>query len=198
MDNATAKKIYAKYHRVADEAMHVGPPLDLSFKNANSLDELLNRRVHAHRTGKRPDKSCGNRYLTSTLWLSNNLFASTAKLEDLANNFLEKPLDLRWLDLSYNRIHNLDDDLVKFKSLKILYLHGNAINDMKSIVKLRYLPNLRSLTLYGNPIEKSPCYRRYVVAILPHISNLDFSPVIDTEKKRALPTGFHKTIRPAL
>jgi Leucine-rich repeat (LRR) protein len=128
------------------------------------------------------------------MWLSNNALTTLNKLDDLASNFLEKPNDLRWLDLAYNKIGNVDDDLLKFKNLTILYLHGNEICDIKCILKLRDLRNLRTLTLHGNPIERMPSYRRYVIAILPQISNLDFSSVIDTEKKRALPAGFFKTI----
>ena len=129
------------------------------------------------------------------MWLSNNSLSSLVNLECLAKTFLNTPAELRWLDLSYNKLSELDEELFRFKNLKILYLHGNKIADMKTIVKLRKLTCLRSLTLHGNPIEQTPSYRRYVVAILPQISNLDFSPVIDTERRRALPTGFFKTIQ---
>ncbi|XP_058807068.1 leucine-rich repeat-containing protein 51-like [Phymastichus coffea] len=183
------------YHREEDEEMHASPPLDLSFKNARTINDLLNRAVQSTRVGKLPDLSVNERYLTSSLWLSNNVFSSCAGLDNLAKHFLEDPTELRWLDLAYNRIGDLDDELLKFKNLTILYLHGNLLSDMKSIVKLRSLTNLRNLTLHGNPIEQMPAYRRYIVAILPWITNLDFSPVIDTEKKRALPTGFHKTVQ---
>lgn len=143
---------------------------------------------------KLPEQTASQRYLTSSLWLSNNSFVSIAKIEDLAENFLESPADLRWLDLSYNKLRDIDDDIIKFSNLKILYLHGNEIADIKSLLKLRKLCYLRSLTLHGNPIERMKDYRRYVIAILPQISNLDFSPVIYTEKKKALPTGFYKII----
>lgn len=151
--------------------------------------------MHSTRIGKLPELSLNDRYLTSSLWLSNNNFASLSGLDDLTKRFLEDPAELRWLDVAYNRVGDVDDELLKYKNLKILYLHGNLISDMKSIVKLRALVNLRTLTLHGNPIEQMPDYRRYIVAILPWITNLDFSPVIDAEKKRALPTGFRKTVQ---
>lgn len=132
--------------------------------------------------------------MTSSLWLCNNAFVSVAKLEDVAENFLESPVDLRWLDLSYNKLRDVEDVLVKFTNLTILYLHGNEISDIRSLIKLRSLCYLRSLTLHGNPVEQMKDYRRYVIAILPQISNLDFSPIIYTERKKALPTGFYKVI----
>ncbi|XP_011502064.1 PREDICTED: leucine-rich repeat-containing protein 51-like [Ceratosolen solmsi marchali] len=182
------------YHREENELMHAGPPLDLSFKNASTCDELVNRSIQSNRIRKLPEKTENNRFLTSSMWLSNNSLTTLSRLGDLANKFLEKPSDLRWLDLAYNKICGVDEDLLKFQNLTILYLHGNEICDIKCILKLRDLRNLRTLTLHGNPIERMPSYRRYVIAILPQISNLDFSSVIDTEKKRALPAGFFKTI----
>lgn len=154
--------------------------------------ELVKHNVQSSRVGRLPNKSSNHLYLTSSLWLSNNSLTSIQQLEDLAKTFLESPNDLRWLDLAYNRIRDLDDELFKFKKLTILYLHGNDISDMRTVSKLRVLSNLKTLTLHGNPIEQTKSYRRYVIAILPQISNLDFSPVIEAERKRALPTGFHK------
>ncbi|CAB0034874.1 unnamed protein product [Trichogramma brassicae] len=157
-----------------------------------SLPRTLELRIS--RTGRLPGKGLHNRYLTSSIWLSNNCFKSVCCLHELANRYLENPRELRWLDLSYNRIEDIDDDLLKIQSLSILYLHGNRVENMKSIVKLRQLKSLRTLTLHGNPIERKPDYRQYIVAILPQIQNLDFSPVIDYERRRALPPGFYKMV----
>lgn len=33
-----AKKLSSDYRREESEVMHAGPPLDLSFKNANTID----------------------------------------------------------------------------------------------------------------------------------------------------------------
>ena len=151
--------------------------------------------MQSSRVGRLPQRSRKGRFLTSSLWLSNNSLPSTTRLGDLTLRFLERPAELRWLDLAYNRLRTVDDEILGYERLTILYLHGNDIADMRSIVKLRTLKKLRSLTLHGNPIERMPSYRRYVLAILPQLTCLDFSPIIDAERRRALPVGFHKTIQ---
>ena len=45
--------------------------------------------------------------------------------------------------------------LCDFRSLKFLYLHGNAITDVLEAEKLGGLPRLIKLTLHGNPMENT-------------------------------------------
>lgn len=144
--------------------------------------------------GKLPTRTNRNRFLTSSLWLSNNALKSLDNLEQLVDSTLERPKDLKWLDLSYNQLTDISNNLLNYHNLTILYLHGNNISNMNVLLPLRKLTNLKSLTLHGNPIERMSEYRRYIAAILPQISNLDFSPILDCERRRALPTGFYKTI----
>lgn len=101
---------------------------------------------------------------------------------------------LSWLDLSFNEILDIGEEFGEFSNLKILYLHGNKISNINNVLKLRKLTKLRTLTLHGNPIELLSNYRSYIVIILPKLMNLDFSPIITLERKKALPTGFFKTI----
>ena len=159
---------------------------------------MENEIIYPFRLGKYPNKSSSNRFLTSSIWLGNNSLTSTKNLDELVEKKLENnngSSSLLWLDLSYNKLTDIGDEILKFQNLTILYLHGNNILDVNKLLKLRYLKNLRSLTIHGNPVEKMPNYRRYIVAILPQISNLDFSPILEYEKKRALPTGFYKIIK---
>lgn len=67
----------------------------------------------------------------------------------------------------------------------MIYLHANAIADIGQVDKLRGLSKLRSLTLHGNPLEETPNYRFYVIAHLPSLRSLDFSPVTPVERDRA-------------
>lgn len=150
------------------------------------------------RTGKAPTRTFKDRYVTSTLWLSNNLLSSMEDLQQLVDITLDKPEYLSWLDLSFNEISEIGEDIEKFPNLKILYLHGNKISNIADTLRLRKLQSLRSLTLHGNPIEDIPCYRDYIVHILPQLLVLDFSPVIAAEKKKPLPTGFSKMIHPGI
>jgi Leucine-rich repeat (LRR) protein len=157
--------------------------------------ELMEKRPQIIRTGKTPRRTFKDRYVTSTLWLGNNLLTSTEGLEHLANRVLERPDYLSWLDLSFNEIREITEEIGKFTNIKILYLHGNKISSITDILKLQKLKNLRSLTLHGNPIEDIPCYRNYIIHLLPQLLALDFSQVIAGEKKRALPVGFFKMIQ---
>jgi len=162
------------------------------------LTELMEKRAQIIRTGKAPVRTFKDRYMTSTLWLSNNLLSSMEGLQRLVDKVLNDPIYLSWLDLSFNEISEIGEDIEKFINLKILYLHGNKISNIADTLRLRKLQNLRSLTLHGNPIEDVPCYRGYIIHLLPQLLVLDFSPVIAAEKKKALPTGFFKMIQPRI
>lgn len=116
-------------------------------------------------------------------------------LQHLVNRVLDDPTHLSWLDLSFNEICEIGKDIEQFPNLKILYLHGNKISNIADVLRLKKLSNLRSLTLHGNPVEDIPCYRGYVVHLLPQLLVFDFSSVIAAEKKKALPVGFAKMIR---
>ncbi|KAL6261373.1 hypothetical protein P5V15_006469 [Pogonomyrmex californicus] len=183
------------YKRNERQEMLVAPPLDLSFKKATTMDELMEKRAQIIRTRKAPVRTFKDRYVTSTLWLSNNLLKSMDGLQRLVDRILDDPEYLSWLDLSFNEISEIGEEIKKFSNLKILYLHGNKIANIADTLKLTKLQNLRSLTLHGNPIEDIPCYRGYIVHLLPQLLVLDFSPVISAEKKKALPIGFFKMIQ---
>lgn len=157
--------------------------------------ELLEKHVQVIRTGKAPVRTFKDRYVTSTMWLSNNQLRSMEGFQDLVDRFLENPAYLSWLDLSFNEISEIGEDIENFTNLKILYLHGNKISNIANILKLKKLKNLRSLTLHGNPIENVPCYRGYIVHLFPQLQVLDFSPVIAAERKKALPVGFFKIMQ---
>jgi len=45
----------------------------------------------------------------------------------MALDVVEFPEDIAWLDLSFNDINGINDDILQFQSLKMLYLHGNKI-----------------------------------------------------------------------
>jgi len=45
----------------------------------------------------------------------------------MALEVVEFPEDIAWLDLSFNGITSISDDILHFQALKMLYLHGNKI-----------------------------------------------------------------------
>ncbi|PBC26952.1 leucine-rich repeat-containing protein 51-like [Apis cerana] len=188
------EKPYSDYKRTERQEMLIAAPLDLSFKRATTMNELANKRPQSVRTGKIPLRTSADRFVTCSLWLSNNLLTSMDGFESLAQKVLDDPEHLSWVDLSFNKIKEIGDDIVKFPNIKIFYLHGNNISNINDIVKLQKLQTLRSLTLHGNPIENLPYYRGYIVHTLPQLTALDFSAVLSTERKKAAPAGFYKVI----
>ena len=59
--------------------------------------------------------------------LANNNLADTTGLYKMALDVVEFPEDIAWLDLSFNEIGAVSNDILEFPALKMLYLHGNKI-----------------------------------------------------------------------
>ncbi|KAM9204313.1 leucine-rich repeat-containing protein 51 [Mergus octosetaceus] len=146
------------------------PPLDFSFQPLQSLDDL-------HPAGS-PSPSRGLRLAYEGL---GELWGLPPTLQRL----LAAPTQLRWLDLSFNRLTAIDPVLGTMEGLQSLSLHGNAVSRLDEVDKLRALRRLRRLTLHGNPMEEEQGYRRYVLALLPWLRRLDFSAVTRQERSEA-------------
>ena len=78
------------------------------------------------------------------------------------NELFDYPEELAFLDLSFNRLTSIDDVILQYPKLTVLYLHQNKITDLHEVSKLAKLTNLRSLTLNGNPIEEKLRVSNYV------------------------------------
>jgi len=165
------------------------PPADFSFRKLKTLDAFEGVRPRSLRVRKEITKGPQGKLLTHSLWLNNNSIISMQFLYTFAEALLEVPEKIQWIDLSFNNIESIHEDVLQFPELKILYLHGNCINDLSDIVKLKSLPQLRSLTLHGSPIETVPFYRRHIIYQLPHLRNLDFISVTPSELKAPPPPG---------
>ncbi|KAF4519379.1 hypothetical protein B566_EDAN008687, partial [Ephemera danica] len=159
-----------------------GPPVDLSFFDAGpSMEELIDRKP---RRGLHPYlRSTNGRYHCSALRINNNRFTTTRMLPALCSQFLEHPEALAWLDLSCNLLRETPHELVLLPGLRLLYLHGNRLSELKPLLNvLATLPDLFGLTLHGNPL---PEYRDEVLTHLPRIRALDFVNVTNTDRHRA-------------
>ncbi|XP_019876292.1 leucine-rich repeat-containing protein 51 isoform X2 [Aethina tumida] len=161
-------------------------PLDLTFRNYRRIEDVGVEGVRSTRVLGTPKKAENDKYLTRSIWLNNNRIKSLGGFDVLIDALLVHPQQLMWVDLSFNYIRTIDEVLLKFPKLKILYLHGNCITDLDEIFKLRELKELRTITLQGNPISNLPKYRNYVISSLPQIFNLDFTPVLKTDKMMPL------------
>lgn len=90
---------------------------------------------------------------------------------------------ISWLDLSFNRIDKLDDLLFStFPNVTTLYLQANQITKLAELKKLAGFPKIRSLALYGNPVEEHKHYRNFVLFTCKHLKNFDMSPVTQSER----------------
>lgn len=131
-------------------------PLDYSFRELVSLETLfeveprsgrrkarLEEDFHAHTTE-------GMRKLTGTeatvsggtsapmppsgalppvcaIRLSNNYLSNLDGFMESLRDVLDEPEELRWIDLSFNQLTDIDVVLSYFPHVRTLYLHGNAI-----------------------------------------------------------------------
>ncbi|CAG9829656.1 unnamed protein product [Diabrotica balteata] len=181
-----------------DSILRAGKPADFSFRKLTHIDvprflETVGLEgARFTRVAGVPERAESKKFLTRSIWLNNNQLRNITNMDTLAEAVLEYPAQLGWIDFSYNRITEIDECITKFKDLKIVYFHGNCISELDEIKKLKSLINLRSVTFHGNPIANHPQYRSFVIAILPQLANLDFTPIIPNEKKFVQPVDLMK------
>ncbi|TGZ70535.1 hypothetical protein CRM22_003137 [Opisthorchis felineus] len=88
---------------------------------------------------------------------------------------------LKILDLSRNLLQNIEG-IEHIKTLEVLNLYYNSIEDLFEIKRLQCNPNLRDLDLRLNPISRLTAdYRRYLSYLLPQLKTLDCRPLRRTE-----------------
>uniref|UniRef100_A0A3Q3WMQ5 Leucine-rich repeat-containing protein 51 n=1 Tax=Mola mola TaxID=94237 RepID=A0A3Q3WMQ5_MOLML len=139
------------FHRCRNPNMYL-PPVDLSFKKINSLEDpsnsvrLLRRNSHM-------------KYQSRSLRLCHNNITDLHDLHKPVSHFLAKPSQLAWLDLSFNKISHIDRVLCELRELRVLYLHANSIFILPEVDRLGALPLLHTITLHGNVIETNKAYR---------------------------------------
>merc|ERR1712167_545299 len=121
-------------------------------------------------------------YVSTAIRLNNNTLSDLADLQSVMSSILVNWQWLAWIDLSFNDISVIDVCFSSFPELRLIYLHGNAIEKIAEIDKLKNVQHLHTLTLHGNPIEMSENYRFHVLKKLPHLKTLDFSAVTKQEK----------------
>ena len=105
---------------------------------------------------------------TTALFLQNNELRSVASLPLVLTEVMvcDPYSNLLWLDLSYNYLEAIEEDLLQLPNLQTLYMHGNYIANLEETKKLSGFENLQSLTLYGNPIETIKNYRLWVLGVM--------------------------------
>lgn len=82
------------------------------------------------KTKKKIEKEC------KTLFLTKNKLLNIAGLYDILGVVMWNHDQLKWIDLSYNKLVKIEPEILKFKQLKTLYYHGNYIYEMAEVQKL--------------------------------------------------------------
>ncbi|XP_025085461.1 leucine-rich repeat-containing protein 51-like isoform X2 [Pomacea canaliculata] len=176
------KRTQENLKNVTQRDAHIVAPLDYSFFGLSTVEDAETLEPRAVEVSK------GVSHATSSskskgrcLRMNNNSLVDIKGLYNLVTNLFLIPDWIGWIDLSYNQLPIIDPVLLKFEKLEILYLHGNAIKDIKEVNKLEDARSLRKLTLHGNELENEKDYRKKVLAMLPQLRSLDFSPVTKGE-----------------
>ncbi|XP_005096936.1 leucine-rich repeat-containing protein 51 [Aplysia californica] len=173
------------------ELNEIIPPVDFSFLKIASVDECESeeprdnsprkqRAVQKKKEEEKDDKSD-----SLCLKLNNNELKDVNNIMSIAEMLFQNPSSIGWIDLSFNSLTHIDPVLTQFENLKILYLHGNSIEDVKEVNKLAVLPRLIKLCLHGNPMENVKGYRQYVLSFVPNLVVFDFSRVTKADRATA-------------
>ncbi|KAJ3051264.1 Leucine-rich repeat-containing protein 51 [Rhizophlyctis rosea] len=152
------------------------PPLDFTFKDLSDVGDIINEGFDIN-----PPPGTA----ITSLRLANNQLTSAANLIPTLTKLIPHPEWIGWIDLSFNKLTNIEDSLLAFPTLKTLYLHANNLTDLSETSKLSLLPTLKTLTLHGNPLESSRSYRHYVIAHLPRLKHLDFCAITKQDRSVA-------------
>eukprot|EP00794_Sanderia_malayensis_P006922 gene6922-7700_t len=181
-----------------DNRHDLQPPLDFTFMCLTSVAECLDEsprwknskgeKKNIVKETKDAEKETKEKkkYKTNAIRLSNNVISDWTAFSTTVAELVEEPSNLEWIDLSFNDIKDIDKCILEYPNLKVLYLHGNGIEEVCQVEKLSKLTNLRTLTLHGNPIEDEAVgYRQYVISRLPQLRNFDFSTVTKQDRASA-------------
>lgn len=102
--------------------------------------------------------------------------------------------NLTWLDLSHNKLTQIDEVLLAFPNLTNLYLHSNHINHIQEVKKLSLLEHMQKLTLHGNPLyqaRENHGLKNPRSGVIYHLRNcvlksLDDVVITDTDRRNSL------------
>jgi len=175
------------------------PPLDFSFCSLASLDDcesdlIMPRNEELQDCWQKKDSSTSEiamrgknscQYTGGHLRLCHNSLKHLAGLARTVATVFLNPESLTWVDVSFNNLDKINTDLTELHNLKILYIHGNDIDNLKEVNKLASLQTLFKLTLNGNPLDQNKFYRPYVISHVPSLLNLDFSMVTRGDRATA-------------
>jgi hypothetical protein len=115
--------------------------------------------------------------------LGNNLLANLESIYVIPQQI--NSMNILWLDLSFNEFTRIPADFGRqFPNVSTIYLHANKISKLSEIKNLANFEQLRSLSLFGNPVEENKHYRNYVLYYCKHLTQFDKSPVTKSQREK--------------
>ena len=94
---------------------------------------------------------------------------------------LSKVQLIQWIDISRNKLTSIHKDICELPYLKILYVHGNNIQEIEKVTALGNCKSLTALTLYGNPMDHIKGYRNFIIEMCPLLEKLDGAVISEKE-----------------
>lgn len=159
-------------------------PIDYSFKDLMKFEDIKATQPRYQGEKNKP-KTQNDKYVSLSLKLGYNALTEVTGIYEWASDIFLQPELLSSLDISFNCLSHIPDEILKFVGLKCLYLHGNKIKGIEEVDKLNTLTKLTSLSLHGNPIELLPGFRLYVIKRIPYLKQLNFSAISKADHRTA-------------
>jgi hypothetical protein len=66
-----------------------------------------------------------------------------------------------------------------------MFVHSNSIESFRSLKVLSKIKSLKVLTLHGNLVEDKKHYRKFVLSLLPGLTKLDFCTITKQDRDNA-------------
>ncbi|XP_070606504.1 leucine-rich repeat-containing protein 9 isoform X4 [Erythrolamprus reginae] len=106
------------------------------------------------------------------------------KIKVISETSFARQCSLLALHLEENRLRELNN-LLPLGRLQKLFLGLNRIQDLVELEKLEYLPCIKELSIYGNPVSRKISHRPLLIFRLPNLQVLDGVTVSPEERARA-------------
>jgi hypothetical protein len=190
-----AKKGLKDVEAQVDTHQNILYPLDFSFKSLSTFEDALLEKPRPRDPAEQwkytqPDIDSSvdverDKCPTNAIKFNNNGLLNWDGFLDVVDQLCTLPLQIAWIDLSFNELRSIPQCILDFQNLTVFYLHGNSISKISEVDKLGKLPKLKSLSLHGNDIETTPNYRAHVICRIPQLKTFDFSGVTKTDQAKA-------------
>ncbi|XP_031622718.1 dynein assembly factor 1, axonemal homolog [Contarinia nasturtii] len=175
---------YQGYRKIENLDEFIGVKcLWLECNAISEISGLENQRelrcLYLHNNFIRKIENLDNCMHLDTLNLSHNYIKS---IENCNSTILP---NLNTLNLSHNSLCAIDglEELIQCKNLSVLDISHNRIEDVLIVKILSQIPELRVLTLTGNPvINEIPSYRKTLTVECKNLTYLDSRPVFEKDR----------------